>query len=74
MSKTYNNVPMSEELAKSVARSDAFWTGPKLIMLTAVTLGFCFTLLWLMANRTIGPTFHNNDVGNETHDLQLGSP
>ena len=72
MSKTYNNVPMSEALAESVAKTDAFWTGPKLIILCLTTLAASLTLLWLMANTTVAPTFHNNDIGHETHDLQFG--
>ena len=72
MSKTYNNVPMSDAMAESVAKTDAAWTGPKLIVLCFVTLGAAFTLLWLMAEGVVAPTFHQNDIGHETHDLQIG--
>ena len=72
MSKTYNNVPMSDALAQSVAKSDAFWNGPRLIGLCFVTLGLALSLLWAMAEGIVGPTFHNNDIGHETHDLQFG--
>jgi hypothetical protein len=72
MSKTYNNVPMSDALAESVAKSDAFWTGPRLIGLCAVTLGLSLGLLWAMAEGIVAPTFNGNDIGHETHDLQFG--
>ena len=72
MSKTYNNVPMPAALAESVAKSDEFWTGPKLIVLCFVTLGLSFALLWSMAEGIVAPEFHNNDIGHETHDLQFG--
>lgn len=72
MSKTYNNVPMPAALAESVAKSDAFWDGPKLIVLCFVTLGLSFALLWSMAEGIVGPTFHETDIGHESHDLQFG--
>ena len=46
MSDTYNNVPMSDSMAARTEKEDAFWTGPKLIGLSFVTLGLCFALLW----------------------------
>ena len=73
MSKTYNNVPMSDALAESVAKSDAFWTGPKLIGLCFVTLALALGLLWAMADGIVAPTRQNSDVGSETHDLQFGN-
>lgn len=72
MSKTYNNIPMSDAMAESVAKTDDFWTGPKLIVLCFVTLSLALTLLWLMAEGVVGPTFHDNSIGHETHDLQFG--
>jgi len=59
MSKTYNNVPMSESERKRVEKQDEFWDGPKLIVLCAITLGVALTVLWLAANQYIGPTFHS---------------
>ncbi|MEM1416662.1 MAG: hypothetical protein AAGH15_17250 [Myxococcota bacterium] len=58
MAEHYNNVTMSEQSAKNVARDDAFWTGPKLIVLCAVTLGAALFLLWAMSVNLIGPTIH----------------
>jgi hypothetical protein len=55
MPKTYVNIPMTEEQARRVAEIDARWTGPKLIVLCAVTLGLVFTMLGLAAWRVIGP-------------------
>jgi hypothetical protein len=72
MSDTYNNVPMSDSMAASTAKEDAFWTGPKLIGLSFVTLAIAFTLLWLMAEGIIGPTQHDADYGHEQHLLQPG--
>lgn len=57
MPETYNNVPMTEEEAKLVAERDAFWTGPRFIALTAVSLGIALLILWSAAWRKIGPTF-----------------
>ena len=73
MSQTYNNVPMSDSLAESVAKSDAAWSGPKLIVLCFATLGLAFALLWSMAEGIVAPEFHNDDIGHETHDLQFGT-
>ena len=72
MSKAYINVPMSDALAESVAKSDAFWNGPKLIVLCFVTLGLSFALLWSMAEGIVGPTFHETDSGHEPHEPQIG--
>ncbi|HJK90482.1 MAG TPA: hypothetical protein RMH85_11370 [Polyangiaceae bacterium LLY-WYZ-15_(1-7)] len=58
MSKHYNNVPMSKEMADKVERQDESWTGPKLIALLLLTLGVALTLLYMMANNIIGPTIH----------------
>ncbi|MEO0324564.1 MAG: hypothetical protein AAF447_16495 [Myxococcota bacterium] len=58
MAEHYNNVTMSEESAANVKRDDAAWTGPKLIVLCAVTLGLALCLLWAMANGHVGPTFN----------------
>ena len=72
MADTYNNVPMSERLAARTEKEDAFWTGPKLIFLSFVTLGVAFALLWAMAQGIIGPTQHNTNEGHEEHFLQPG--
>ncbi len=72
MPETYNNVPMSDEAAAKVARSDRFWTGPKFIILSFATLGAAFALLWACAEGIIGPTMHEVDWGQETHFLQSG--
>ena len=58
MAEHYNNVTMSEDAAARVKAQDAFWTGPKLIVLCAITLGAALLLLWAMANNYVGPTFH----------------
>ncbi|MEM9069483.1 MAG: hypothetical protein AAGE52_13300 [Myxococcota bacterium] len=58
MAETYNNVPMSEDEQKRVAAQDAAWTGPKLVVLCAITLGGALALLWAMANNIIGPTIN----------------
>lgn len=72
MPNTYNNVPMSESMAKRTAKEDAFWTGPKLIVLSFVTLAVAFALLWAMAEGVIGPTQHDANYGHEQHLLQPG--
>lgn len=78
MSDTYNNVPMSETAAARVERTDAAWSGPKLIVLCFVVLGLCFALLWSMAEGLqvgpikFGPTMHEADWGNESHVLEPG--
>ena len=72
MADTYNNVPMSESLAARTEKEDAFWTGPKLIILSFVTLGVAFALLWAMAQGIIGPTQHDTNEGHEVHFLQPG--
>ena len=58
MAETYNNVPMDESLARKIEKSDKFWTGPRLVGLTVVTLGGALVFLWMMANNIIGPTIH----------------
>jgi hypothetical protein len=58
MSKSYVNVPMTEAEAKQFQAQDAFWTGPKLIALCAVTLAFALALLTALAWNWIGPTFN----------------
>lgn len=72
MADAYNNVPMSDRMAERTAREDAFWTGPKLILLGFATLAVSFMLLWSMAEGIIGPTQHEADWGHETHLLQPG--
>ena len=72
MSDTYNNVPMSDAAAARTAKEDAFWTGPRLIVLSFVTLAVAFTLLWSMAEGIIGPTQHDANFGHEQHLLQPG--
>lgn len=72
MADTYNNVPMSEGMAARTEKEDAFWTGPKLILLGFATLAVSFALLWLMAQGIIGPTRHDSSEGQEVHFLQPG--
>ncbi|MBW1906430.1 MAG: hypothetical protein JRF55_14450 [Deltaproteobacteria bacterium] len=72
MSDTYNNVPMSDAMAARTEKEDAFWTGPRLIVLSFVTLAVAFTLLWSMAEGIIGPTQHDATYGHEQHLLQPG--
>jgi hypothetical protein len=72
MGETYNNVPMSESMAERTEKEDAFWDGPKLVILSFVTLGVAFGLLWLMAEGIIGPTQYEADWGSEIHFLQAG--
>ncbi|MEM8609410.1 MAG: hypothetical protein AAGF92_20075 [Myxococcota bacterium] len=72
MAETYNNVPMSDSLEQSTAKSDAFWNGPKLIVLSFITLGASLALLWAMAEGIIGPTQHEADYGHEQHFMQPG--
>jgi hypothetical protein len=72
MSDAYNNVPMSDSMAARTAKEDTFWTGPRLIGLSFVTLAIAFTLLWSMAEGIIGPTQHNANYGHEQHLLQPG--
>jgi hypothetical protein len=72
MSDTYNNVPMSESMAARTEKEDAFWSGPKLIGLSFVTLALAFALLWAMAEGVIGPSQHDSNEGHEVHFLQPG--
>jgi hypothetical protein len=72
MSDTYNNVPMSDSMAARTAKEDAFWTGPRLILLSFATLAVAFILLWSMAQGVIGPAQHDAEYGQETHMLQPG--
>jgi hypothetical protein len=72
MSDTYNNVPMSDAMAARTEKEDTFWTGPRLIGLSFVTLAVAFTLLWSMAEGIIGPTQHDANFGHEQHLLQVG--
>ena len=72
MSDTYNNVPMSDRMAAKTEKEDSFWTGPKLIVLSFLTLGVAFTLLWSMSEGIIGPTQHDSNEGHEVHFLQPG--
>lgn len=55
MSKSYINVPMSDAEKQAFEASDAYWTGPKLILLLAVTLSAALLLLTSLAWRWIGP-------------------
>jgi hypothetical protein len=72
MSDTYNNVPMSDGMAARTVKEDAFWTGPKLFVLSVVTLAVSFALLWMMAEGIIGPARHDSNLGHEVHFLQPG--
>jgi hypothetical protein len=72
MSDTYNNVPMSDSMAARTEKEDAFWSGPKLVVLGFVTLAVVFALLWSMAEGIIGPTQHDSTEGHEVHFLQPG--
>ena len=72
MSDTYNNVPMSDGMAAKTEKEDSFWSGPKLIVLSFLTLAVAFALLWSMAEGIIGPTQHDANDGHETHLLQPG--
>ena len=72
MSDTYNNVPMSDAMAAKTEKEDQFWTGPKLIVLSFVTLAVAFTLLWSMSEGIIGPTVQDSNEGQEVHFLQPG--
>jgi len=63
---------MSDSMAERTVKEDAFWTGPKLIVLSFVTLAIAFALLWSMAQGIIGPTQHDADYGHEQHLLQPG--
>ncbi len=72
MPDTSNNVPMSDSMAARTVKEDAFWTGPKLVVLSFVTLAVAFALLWSMAEGIIGPTQHDAAYGHEQHTLQPG--
>ena len=72
MSDTYNNEPMGDGMAARTEKEDAFWTGPKLIVLSFVTLAVAFALLWSMAQGIIGPAQHDATDGQEVHFLQPG--
>lgn len=50
MAKTYINIPVTDAEMARIERSDAFWTGPKLIGLLVVTLGIALFVLWAAAN------------------------
>lgn len=56
--KTFINVPMADSQEERFRKEDRFWDGPKLIVLTAVTLGIAWTILYLSAHQIIGPTFY----------------
>ncbi|MCB9599373.1 MAG: hypothetical protein H6721_14295 [Sandaracinus sp.] len=55
MAKTYINIPVTDEEKARIERTDATWTGPKLIVLLALTLGTALVVLWLAANGHIVP-------------------
>jgi hypothetical protein len=50
MAKTYINIPVTDAERAKIEKSDAFWTGPKLIALLIVTLGSALFVLWAAAN------------------------
>ncbi len=72
MADTYNNVPMSDQMNERTVKEDTFWNGPKLIVLSFITLAIAFGLLWSMAEGIIGPTQHEADYGHEGHFLEPG--
>lgn len=55
MSQSYVNIPMTEAEAKAFRETDARWTGPKLVVLCAVTLGAALFVLTSAAWGWIGP-------------------
>ena len=63
---------MSDAMAARTEKEDAFWTGPKLIVLSFLVLTACFALLWAMAQGIIGPEQHDANWGHEVHLLQPG--
>lgn len=72
MSETYNNVPMNDSMAAKTEKEDTFWSGPKLVVLSFVTLALVFGLLWAMAEGIIGPEQNDAQYGREIHFLQPG--
>ncbi|MEM6960195.1 MAG: hypothetical protein AAF355_09395 [Myxococcota bacterium] len=44
------NVPLSEDEERSAKEIDASWTGPKLIVLCAVTLAIALSALYIMSS------------------------
>ena len=48
----YANVPLTPEERERYRASEAFWTGPRLVALTAVTLGAALFALYTMAQVT----------------------
>jgi len=48
--KIYINVPMSDADKKRLEREEHFWTAPRLVVLTFVTLSIALTVLYSMAN------------------------
>jgi hypothetical protein len=44
------NVNVSKADERRIAREEEFWTGPKLVVLCIVTLGFALTALYFMSN------------------------
>ena len=55
MSKSYINIPMTDAEKAAFEKSDAFWTGPRLVALCAVTLGCALFVLTAAAWGWIGP-------------------
>lgn len=70
MTAPYNNVPMTDRGRHRVANNEAFWNGPRLIVLSFVVLGAAFALLWASAEGVIGPSFNEATWGSESHFLQ----
>lgn len=52
---TYINIPMTKAEEERVRNADKVWTGPKLIGLVFLTLGFAFTMLYLTSSHIIVP-------------------
>jgi len=44
------NVPLTPEQEQKVRAQDAYWTGPRYVVLTAVFLGACLAILYGLAN------------------------
>ena len=53
----YVNVPLSASERDHYLASEAFWTGPRLVGLTAVSLGLALVALYFMAQVTTETTW-----------------